>query len=80
MEAVEKYIKVVEAEKKFIGKNAVRTLPPLYDERFDADGTYRKTSIIDITLSHKTRNDLLKDIATKHAPFSHERFLFDIMK
>ena len=36
---VEKYIEVVEAIKKFIGKNAVRTLPPLYDERFDADGT-----------------------------------------
>lgn len=79
-EAVEKCIEVIEAEKKFIGKNAVRTLPPLYDERYDADGTYRKTSIIDVTLSRKTRNDLLKDIATKHAPFSHERFLFDIMK
>ena len=79
-EAVEKYIEVSETEKKFIGKNAVRTLPPLYDERYDADGTYRKTSIIDVTLSRKTRNELLKDIATKHAPFSHERFLFDIMK
>lgn len=77
---VEKYIEVVEAIKKFIGKNAVRTLPPLYDERFDADGTYRKTSIIDITLPRKTREDLLKDVATKHAPFTHERFLCDIMK
>lgn len=77
---VEKYIEVVEALKKFIGKNAVRTLPPLYDERFDADGTYRKTSIIDITLPRKIREDLLKDVATKHAPFTHERFLCDIMK
>ena len=76
---VEKYIEVVESLKKFIGKNAVRTLPPLYDERFDADGTYRKTSIIDINLPYKTRNDLLKDTAAKHAPFSHERFLYDVM-